>query len=263
MSLLTCEQAQDAGLTAMQQRAFTDCDLDPASFADGASLAALGIRRAVVNGGPNAAALTLAPSGASPLAARFVVDQAGASDPARLAKLHEEGVRAVRFILPAAEQGIKRGLDAMSRVADHLAPLGWHVELGLSAETRGLARCEWSLTCLPVALCLTDVAAFARGRDADDPDLAFALELLLMGRTWLKLSGPLLGSPTTTLAGFVEAALALRRDRIVWGSGAAAAGDRGTAVAGALVALEALIPDSADRAAVLVDNPQRLYGFTA
>lgn len=256
-ALLAPAPAQPAGsLIAMQQNAVTDCDLDPARLDDAgaAILAALRIHRAVVNGVPPAEAPTLAPAPPLPPAARFVIDETAAAEPARLAELHRDGVRAVRFVLPAAGERLAQRLDDVSRVADRLAPLGWHVELVLPADIRGLARWEWRLTCLPVALCLANIAALARPRGADDRDLAFVLELLQMGRTWLKLSGAALASPTATLARFVADAAALRRDRIVWGSGEAD-------IAAALAALEVLLPATADRAVVLGDNPRRLYGF--
>lgn len=253
-ALLAPAPTQPADLIAVQQNPLTDCDLDPARHEDAgaATLAGLGIHRVVARGVPPVATPTLAP--APPLATRFVVDPASATDPARLAELHRDGARAVRFVLPEAEERLPQLLDDISRAADRLAPLGWHIELVLPAGIRGLARCEWSLTCLPVALCLANIAAIARARDAGDGEIAFVLDLLQMGRTWLKLGGPALASPTATLARFVADALALRRDRIVWGSG-------GADIAGALAALDALIPAAADRAVVLGDNPRRLYGF--
>jgi predicted TIM-barrel fold metal-dependent hydrolase len=221
----------------------------------------LGIERAVVTGAPRKE--PVAPcAGAAPLTARFILEAPDAANPARLPALHAEGARAVRFDLPPGPDAMARRSEEMLGLADHLAPLGWHVELGLSPDARDLARCEWSLTRLPVALCLSNVTGFASARPADDPDLAFVLELLRMGRTWLKLSHLAGTTPPRALALFVEEAVALRRDRIVWGSGAWANGSDGVAaIGGALAGLTRLIPNETDRTAVLVDNPQRLYGF--
>jgi 2-pyrone-4,6-dicarboxylate lactonase len=251
---------------------WTDCDLDPATFeAHGAAaLAALGIKRAVMG--------RLPPHGASLspeqrpeqdlIATRFVIDAPPAPDAAMLSDLHARGVRAVRFALADDADRARAQLDRIFGYADRIAPFDWSVELTLGAGVTSLARHEWALTCFPVAICLGGVADIASRRSVDDPDLDFVLTLLQMGRTWIKLSAASSVAPAQdTLGAFVDAALSLRRDRVLWGSGIRAARDIGqhpdglSHVARALAALTQWIPDHDDREIVLAANPSRLYGF--
>jgi 2-pyrone-4,6-dicarboxylate lactonase len=247
---------------------WTDCDLDPATFeAHGAeALAALGIKRAVME--------RLPPHGASLspeqrpeqhlIATRFVIDAPPAPDAAMLRDLHARGVRGVRLTLADDADRAHAQLDRILGYADRIAPFDWSVELTLGPGVTSLASHEWALTCLPVAICLGGVADLAARRSIDDPDLDFILTLLQMGRTWIKLSAaPSVPPAQDTLSAFVDAAISLRRDRVLWGSGVRATQDCDgpSHVARALAALTQWIPDHDDREIVLAANPSRLYGF--
>jgi predicted TIM-barrel fold metal-dependent hydrolase len=192
---------------------------------------------------------------------RYLIDQQPGLAAAALPALDEAGVRGLRIGLPAGRR-MGQQLRAAQRAADIAAPLDWHIELALAPELVDLTASEWILTCLPVAVCLSGVAELAATRGPQDAEIGFILDLLQMGRTWLKLSGPALASGGERLQGFVQTAAALRPDRIVWGSGVAAVRDgEADRVGGAFAALARLLPDEALRHAILVDNPARLYRF--
>jgi predicted TIM-barrel fold metal-dependent hydrolase len=242
---------------------WTDCDL--ASFvperAD--TLAASGITRAVIGRLPNRSA-TLSPEPEQDLiATRFVIDAPPDPDPATLRDLHAQGVRGIRFTVAADADQARSQLDDALRYADRIAGLPWHVEFDLgSSHVALLAANEWTLTRFPVAICLSRFADFACRRNLDDPDIGFMLALLQMGRTWLKWSG---ADVHDALQAFISAAIAVRRDRLLWGSGIPAASDAGqdraSHVSRALALLTQWIPDRDERDAVLTANPSLLYGF--
>jgi len=234
---------------------YADCDLDVLALDE--DLAALGVTRAVCHGRPRDLA-TLSPRAGQldASAIRYVID-ALPPDAATLHRLHARGVRGVRHSLA----GDGAALEAIGRDADAVAPLDWHIELAVGADLSALARHEWELLQLPVALCLTDITAAVARLGVRDDNVAMLLDLLHMGRIWIKLGGEI---RYAELRGFVNAALAVRSDRLLWGSGDAPVplpADQAQRIAVRLEMLERLIPDEDDRAAVLIDNPARLYGF--
>lgn len=240
-------------------RGYTDCDFDWLPAATD-TIAMPRMAGAVCHGIPTDEA-TLAPH--LPFAAdrlRYVID-GGALDTATLHQLHDRGARAIRHRLPAAAQAAE-WLAALHADADRLAPLGWHIELAVGADLSALATFEWELLQLPVALCLTDISAAVARLGVADEGVGLLLDLLHMGRSWIKLGGAI---RYEALRGFVNAALAVRSDRLLWGSGGdeptRLPADHARQIATRLAVLERLIPDEDDRAAVLVENPARLYGF--
>jgi predicted TIM-barrel fold metal-dependent hydrolase len=244
---------------------WTDCDIDPATLGDDsdAVLAALGITRTVQRRMPPDAA-TLAPGAGfsdAGSATRFVIS-ALPTDHGALRELHQRGVRGIRHTLTGDDATMAAQFAAIAHDADIIAPLDWHIELATGPDLAALARHEWALTQLPVAICLGGIAAAAARLRPSDEGFEFVLDLLHMGRAWIKLGGAGAGEG---LRGFINAALAVRRDRLLWGSGATGRAlqpaDRRAHVAESLATLERIIPDEDDRAAVLVENPARLYGF--
>jgi predicted TIM-barrel fold metal-dependent hydrolase len=235
----------------------TDCDLDSTALDDGAALLELGITRSVQRHVPPASDKMTAEE---QFATRFVVDALPADDDT-LQHLHRQGVRGVRYVLADDDDALRAQFAGIDRDAERIAALDWHVELAVGADLSVLVRHQWELLQLPVALCLDDVAPAVARLGIEDEHVGFLLDLLHMGRTWIKLGGAI---AYDELRGFVNAALAVRSDRLLWGSGGAAdMSDRGHHVATRLAVLERLIPDEDDRAAVLVANPARLYGFAA
>ena len=87
------------------------------------------------------------------------------------------------------------------------------------------------------------------------------------GKCWAKLSGPYRGSeqdpPYDDMTPYVQALIAARPDRIIWGTDwPHPALDRKMPNDGDLFDMLAVWePEDARRRAILVDNPERLFGF--
>ena len=88
-----------------------------------------------------------------------------------------------------------------------------------------------------------------------------------MGRFWLKLSGTdIAGTRPAShdaLRRLVDAAMAVRADRLVWGSGPTTSRETLSAhIDTAIATLRQLLPDADSRNRVLWANPAALYGFS-
>lgn len=193
-----------------------------------------------------------------------VVDEA-ISD-AQLQALHQAGVRGVRLNLSL---GVTSTAAQLEPLAARIAPLGWHLQL--LAPPALLAELGQRLMRLPVSLVLDHFGRIAPAMAGWHPAHALVLRLLDAGRTWLKLSGGYIVSPTGLVEDAGVAALAhgyLRAapQRLVWGSdwphASASAGHH--PMPDDAQQMELLAQWAGDAAAlhrVLVDNPAELYGF--
>ncbi len=185
-------------------------------------------------------------------------------EPKVLRQWHEAGVRGVR--LNAVSGGGPSPGD-LAAVASLVAPLGWHVQLYLSQD--GLADAAPLLQTLPVDVVIDHFGGLDPGRGEQDPSFRTLLRLVEAGRTWVKLSGGYLSStetaPWADIAPFARALAAVRPDRVVWGSNwphpirFREMPDDGDL----LDALAEWLPDPLVLQQVLVDNPTRLYDFSA
>lgn len=183
-----------------------------------------------------------------------------------LRALHARGVRGVRVNLSL---GVTNDAAAIERIAQRIAPLGWHLQLLMPLHT--LLALEATLRRLPVDLVFDHFARLAPADCRTHPAHALVLDLLSSGRAWLKVSGGYLVSPACSVEDLGLDALArsfldVAPDRIVWGSD----WPHATASAG-----RQSMPDDArqvDRLVhwagdaqrlrqILVLNPERLYGF--
>jgi predicted TIM-barrel fold metal-dependent hydrolase len=244
----------------------TDCDFDADAWdrGDQLALAASGIGRVVMARLPVMGASLSPVEGLVQPLWRVVIDQPDDTSRTSLSALHARGVRGVRFAVRAGED-----LTQILRLADRLVPLGWHLELNVAAPAAGraLAKAEWSLMQLPLAVCFSGLGTFRQGRRADDADLQFLFGLVQLGRFWLKLSGDDLTPPQLKLwdepSVLARALSSVRKDRLLWGSGRQSGPDSAAHVASGLATLEKAVPHPADREQILNDNPARLYGFEA
>lgn len=223
----------------------TDCDFRPSGSAssDRAILDEAGIERIVVD---FAQMPKLAENGWRGTI-RSIVDQSMITG-ANLRQLHDQGVRAVRVRLD-------KETDALPALADSIVSLGWHIEVEatLRADAALLAPIQWTLMQMPVALCFADRSGYDPRLALDHPDVALIRELVQMGRGWVKLTDAV---PSRNVKAFVEALLACRSDRVVWGSGTRRNPQRPLAAS-----LEDLVGDATERRLILSQNPARLYGF--
>jgi len=238
----------------------------------------LGIERVVivqpsVYGIDNAATLEALRSLGARRARGVAVIDTGVPD-AELDRLHAAGVRGVRVNLGLDRQGKPtEAADQLFAAARRVAPLGWHVQV--YAPLALLAACAAALHELPVPLVLDHHAG------AHDPSpraewLEPVLELVASGRAYVKLSAPYRSVAQPEL-GEMEALsrrfIACNPERMLWGSDwphpcpEAPVDARGfnpphtVDNAGALAQLRRWSGDAAMLRRILVDNPERLYGF--
>lgn len=200
--------------------------------------------------------------------ARGVAVIDGSESDARLAALHEAGVRGIRLNLSL---GVLNTVAQIAPLAARVAPLGWHVQLLMPPDT--LAQHADLLGALPVPIVFDHLARIAPAQAGRHPAHALVLRLLASGRAWIKLSGGYIVSAQHSvedpgLDALAQGYIAANPDQVVWGSD----WPHATARAG----LQPM-PDDArqfDRLAhwagnagalrrILVHNPAALYGFPA
>ena len=181
-----------------------------------------------------------------------------------LEALHAGGIRGVRLSymqhLGAATDPAK-----IARMADRIAPLGWHLVLhtGIADVTRNAAR----LVALPVPVVIDHMAKAPAAAGLDDPDFAALIAVFGDGDFWVKISG--VDRISTAAPHFADAVpiaqalIAAFPDRILWGTDwphpnkTADMPNDGDL----MDILARFAPDPALRQRILVDNPARLYGF--
>jgi predicted TIM-barrel fold metal-dependent hydrolase len=224
-----------------------------------------GIKRFVViqpsvYGEDNRCQLELAAAVGLPFRA-VVVLPPGASD-RDMTKLHDQGVRGIRYIL--AHPG---GLDIsnLERSADRARAFGWHLEFLLKPEQLiELAPRLMKLSC-PVSC---DHLAFVKPEQGlAQPAFQALLRLIESDHGWVKFSGAyrVSGKPDhyDTVLPFARKLAETRPDRIVWGSDWPHVGQMEVmpSTTALLNLLQSWAPDEALRRRILVDNPTALYGF--
>ena len=198
---------------------------------------------------------------------RGVAVIAGNEPTQALQTLHAQGVRGVRINLSL---GVLHQDSDIEKVAHRIAPLGWHLQLLMPLDQ--LAGLADRLHALPVQLVFDHFGRVTPGLGGQHPAHALLLELLRAGRAWLKLSGGYLVSPggrsedpqlQPLARSFIDAA----PDRVIWGSdwphATASAGRHPMPDDAAQIdALARWAGDAQQLHQILVDNPQKLYGFS-
>jgi D-galactarolactone isomerase len=187
-----------------------------------------------------------------------------AHDDPELTRLHEAGIRGLRYMMLAV------GLSSWSTLradAERIAPLGWHINLQL--DGRELPRYESSLQDLPCKLVLDHVGKFLEPVLPDSEAFGSLCRLLDRGQCWVKLSAPYetsrVGAPGYDDVALLARTLAARYpERCLWGSNWPHPNARPRPDDAQL--LEWLVHCAGDEgtlAKILVTNPEAVYGFPA
>jgi predicted TIM-barrel fold metal-dependent hydrolase len=199
------------------------------------------------------------------VSARAVVGVAPNVSDEELKRLHQAGARGARF---AIGHDKARPLGDILRLAERLAPLGWHIDLHVRRPSGGpvLARDETLLRRFPVPLVFAHFADLPAKDGTAQTDFQFLCELISGGNGWVKLSAPYRLSaepPYRDLAPFAQGFAAARPDRLLWASDWPHVNVKGKMpnTTEVLDCLAEWIPDPALRRRILVDNPQALYRF--
>lgn len=178
-----------------------------------------------------------------------------------LQALHDAGARGVRFITMSSGGG---SLDQLRDVAARVAPLGWHIQIYVPAQTwHELAPV---IAGLPVPVVMDHMAGILADQTGRDAAYGAVLRLLDGGRCWVKLSGyraSVAGYPYRDVTSLARRLAAHAAERCLWGTDWPHPNmHRHMPDDGELLDLLAgWIPDETRRRRILVDNPARLYGF--
>jgi D-galactarolactone isomerase len=230
---------------------------------------ALGIRRAVV--------VQTRPAGTDNSAVLEAIEHLGRDNTRGVAvihpevsdqellRLHEGGVRGVRLSLHTNHQAtVTFGMTEI--LAERIKPLGWHLQLHWTAEQ--IASYAPVLMRLKVPLVFDHMARLPVSGPADHPAFSTLRELLLRGRTWVKLSAPYLCSQSRDgqyddVHSIVQALTELAPNRLLWGSDWPHVTEQRSKpdVNYLFDLLARWVPDPRVRQRLLIDNPAKLYGF--
>lgn len=184
---------------------------------------------------------------------------------AQLRSLDEAGIRGIRFtVFQPVGQVVT--IDMIEPLAKRIAPLGWHVQLHMTADqVVGNAAMVGRLPCTIV---FDHMGRMPLGLGARHPAFGVIRGLVDRGRTWVKLSGPYLDDPDggprfDAVAPLARAWVEAAPQRLVWGSDwpqplAREPKPRGREL---IDLLATWAPDESTRRRILVDNPATLYGF--
>jgi D-galactarolactone isomerase len=183
-------------------------------------------------------------------------------DAASLKRLHAGGVRGVRIQSGA---GNLLGVDAILPLARRIAPLGWHLQLNLTAPQ--YVEQQALLLKLPAVLVIDHMAQIPGQEGVKSAAYATLRRLLDSGRAWVKVSSPdtlsQSGPPDyADKSAIARALIAAAPERCVWGSNwpFPSSNPKPDAVL-MLDLLGRWAPDAKLRHRILVENPERLYGF--
>lgn len=188
----------------------------------------------------------------------------GVSD-AELEKMNDLGVRGVRLNL--LYEGADVGFDEAARLAERIAPLGWHLQFLI--DITSFENFAKRMSQLPVESVIDHIGHFPAGMGSKTPQFLELKALMQEGRSWVKLSGPNRTS-AHDVAPFSDVQLLAQDlvehvpDRLVFGTDwphvklASSMPDDGELVE---EFYRWIGGDEALAQQILVNNPARLYSF--
>jgi predicted TIM-barrel fold metal-dependent hydrolase len=183
---------------------------------------------------------------------------------APLADLRAMAARGVRGARANLVSGPLLTAPDVAPLAHRLAEAGLHMQVfmtaGMIADLAGVLRAA------PCDVVFDHFALLPLRGWAAHPAWGVVMELLQAGRGWVKLSSPysLDQSDPLRVRDLARALVAAAPERLVWGTNWPHPNATHMPDDAALLdALAEWAPDAATRRAILVDNPARLYRFTA
>ena len=227
----------------------------------------LGLSRAVLvqascHGTDNAALVDALEHSGGRYAGVAMVDDSFTIDDLR--RLHDAGVRGARFNFVRHLGG--GDFRAFERIAERVAPLGWHLVVHLDA--RDLPDTAEHLRRLPCPFVIDHMARVPAGDGLDQAPFQALLELMTDERAWVKICGAERVSatgrpPYDDVVPYARALIAAAPDRVLWGTDWPHPNVRHMPDDGDLADLLAeFAPDEPARNRILVANPESLYDFS-
>ncbi len=184
---------------------------------------------------------------------------------AELKKLHDAGVRGIRFSLTDPSAAVVT-FDMIEPLSKRVADMGWHVQFNMGRDQ--IVMAADLLRRLPSNM-VFDHMGTPGPTGIAHPSHAIIRELIDKRRTWVKLSGayangtaPHYSESTKLARDFITAA----PERMVWGSDWPHPSEPDGRKPDDAVLFDLLsewAPDAAIRHRILVQNPEMLYGFGA
>ncbi|CAG4916944.1 amidohydrolase family protein [Paraburkholderia saeva] len=180
----------------------------------------------------------------------------------QLARLHNAGVRGMRYMMLAGGLSTWSGLEAD---AARIAPLGWNIDLQL--DGRDLPRHESTLMRLPGKLVIDHTGKFLEPVQPDSEAFQSLCRVLDRGHCWVKLSAPYetsrAGAPGYDDVALLARTLAARYpERCLWGTNWPHPNAQPRPVDAVLLDwLTRCAGSESTTRKILVDNPRELYGF--
>lgn len=175
--------------------------------------------------------------------------------------LHQGGVRGVRFNF-VRHLGGAPDLKIVGRIAERIAPLGWHLVFHLDAKDIAIYR---EFVCsLRVPFVIDHMGRVEAKHGTEQAPFRLLLELMANELAWIKVSGPerisSTGKPFHDAAPFARALIEAAPHRVLWGTDWPHPNVRWMPNDGENLDLFAMFcDDPALQRKVLVDNPARLY----
>lgn len=210
-------------------------------------------------------------------AARGVAVIGAQTSSAQLDEMHRRGIRGIRINLETsgiedrsiAKQRFKNGVEAVKR--RH----GWHIQIYTSLGL--IAALKDEVAASPVPVVFDHFGGLQAAAGPHQPGLDALLALVQSGKAHVKLSAPYrvskLAPDFPDVAPFAKALVAANPARMLWGTDwphpQTKAGNDPHQITPLyqiddgrdLNLFAEWVTDSAQRKAILVDNPARLYGF--
>jgi predicted TIM-barrel fold metal-dependent hydrolase len=181
---------------------------------------------------------------------------------AELRRMHELGVRGIRFNFAPAGPTTTAMIEPLAR---RIVDLGWHVEVNTWAAV--LPALVPILARVPSAVVLDHLGHIPEPEGVRHPNFAMVRRLIDNGRTWVKLAAPYdatkIGPPSyADSSALARAYVDIAPERVVWGSNWPHPGEDPKPDDALLFdLLLAWAPDERTRHRILVENAAALYDF--
>lgn len=185
---------------------------------------------------------------------------------AELNRLDAAGIRGIRFSLGDPASAVVTA-DMIEPLAKRIAPRNWHIQFNMGGDQ--VVALSDVLRRLPVQLVFDHLGSPPLPAGVSHPSHQLIRRLLDANRAWVKLSGAYLNSrigppypeATAIAQDFVRAA----PEQLVWGSDWPHPTSPGPEKPDDAMLFDLLMdwaPGDAARHKILVENPERLYGFS-
>ena len=184
---------------------------------------------------------------------------------AELDQLNAAGIRGVRVNFVTPQPWGVTTAARLRTIANRVAPLGWHVQVFMTADQ--IVHMKEVLESLPTIVVIDHLGRMPQPAGAAHSAFGAVCRLLERGRTLVKLSGAYMGSPVgpptyADNSSVARAYVKVAPERVIWGSDWPHPTE--TEKPDDADLLDLILdwaPDDATRRAILVENPEHLYGF--